>query len=137
MKNGNSGTSLNSTELKYPDMRDELLEYLLGLSDIDYQIEKWIQYNPKDKIKFDCLNLVIHFIFDDTVLGEAPEKAIGFFLLNKREADAVRDVVRNLDIVLKKYGMDKEDSFYIQTDEWRSVLNASKKAYSLISNDAA
>ena len=99
-------------------------------------LQKWSQYNPKNKIKFDCLDFVIHFIFDDTVLGEAPEKAIGFYLFNKREAAAVRDVVRNLDIVFEKYGMDEEDSFYIQTDEWRSVVHASKKAYSLIANDA-
>ena len=137
MKNGNTGTSLNSSELKYPNMRGELLEYLQGLSDTAYQIEKWGQYNPKGKIKFDCLDLAIHFFFDDTILGEAPEKAIGIFLLNNCEADAVRDVVRKLDFVLKKYGMDEEDSFYIQTDEWRSVVDASKKAYSLISNSPA
>src|SRR3546814_12036119 len=83
--------------LMYPNMRDELLDYLGGLADLDYQQKVWVRGEPHPGIQHDELDYALHFLFDDTDLAESPEKSIGVFLLDKEEARVVHCVAQALD----------------------------------------
>jgi hypothetical protein len=124
------------TEMKYPNMRKELIEYLEGLSDKQYQLDCWVNNQCPDGVEHDDFDLAVHFLFDDTLCAESPEKSVGVFLRNLEEAGAVKTVCDNIDQLLNKYGCNKTDDEYIQTTEWDNILISSSLALNLlISND--
>lgn len=118
--------------MKYPNMRDDLLNYLCSLSDREYQINSWVNKIYPSGIEYDCLDSSIHFIFDDTDFGDAPENSIGDILLNKEEADSIAKLVASINYVFEKYGTNMTDDFYIGTPEWDDVLSSASTAYKLI-----
>ena len=103
--------------MKYPNMREELLQYL----DV---LERGDSKN---------LDYAVHFLFDDTVLADAPERAVGAFLYNSTESDALRRVVGALERVLKKYGTTMPNADYVRTPEWGDVAAESRAARELLS----
>ena len=72
-------------EIRYPEMRIELMEYLGGLSDVDYQLRVWVNEQGGVGVH-DELDCVIHFIYDDTPLAKDPYSAIGWYLRSDEEA---------------------------------------------------
>src|SRR3546814_6031875 len=90
--------------LMYPNMRDELLDYLGGLADADYQQKVWVRGEPHPGIEHDELDYALHFLFDDTDLAQSPEQTYRVFLLNKDEAHAMTSVTQSLDGLLTQYG---------------------------------
>ncbi len=113
-------------ELKYPNMREELVDYLSGLSDLDYQRNVWVAGKSPPGIVHDELDYAIHFIFDDTCLAKNFSSEIGDILFNQEEADAVDALVDALNYIFGKYGLNLTDSGYIEKPERTSVLQAAK-----------
>src|SRR3546814_15953807 len=109
--------------LMYPNMREELLEDLDGLADLDYQQKVWVRGEPHPGIQHDELDYALHFLFDDTDLAESPEKSIGVFLLDKEEARVVHCVTQALDALLTQYGVDLSDARYLAKPEWTQVVD--------------
>ena len=66
--------------VKYPKMREELLETLRSLADREYQHKVWLERDYPPEIKYDCFDEVVHFLYDDTVLAENPDAAIGVII---------------------------------------------------------
>ena len=118
--------------MKYPNMRNELISYLEGLSDWEYQKKCWILNECPNKVENDELDYAVHFLFDDTKLSSNPESLIGIFLKNKIEAQAVKSVCEELDKIFKKYGYDRSDKEYINFSEWPKVIKSASKAFSLL-----
>jgi len=114
--------------LAHPRMRDELLDYLDGLSDLDYQQKVWVRREAHPGVKHDELDYAIHFLFDDTGLARAPQASIGAFLFDEAEARAVQDVTRALDAVLDQYGTALTDAAYLAKPEWQHVVDAAQSA---------
>jgi len=123
---------MERAEVKYPSMRAELVEYLRGLSDRDYQQSAWVEHNYPPPVKYDDLDMAIHFLFDDTNLSDDAEDSIGWFLYDESEAGLVSAVTRALDAVFDKYGLGESDEFYIHTKEWDAVLTAARAAHSAL-----
>src|SRR3546814_11564142 len=98
---------------RYPNMRDELLDYLGGVAYAHYQQKVWVRGQPQPGIEHDELDYGLHFLFDDTDLAQSPEKTIGVFLLNKEEARAVHSVTQSLDALLTQYGAELSDAEYL------------------------
>ena len=113
-------------------MRIELIGYLEGLSNKQYQLDCWVNNQCPDGVEYDDFDSAVHFLFDDTACAESPEKLIGVFLRNKEEAEAVKVVCRKIDRLLNKYGCKKADSEYIQTSEWTEILISSKAALDIL-----
>lgn len=120
-------------KMKYPDMRDELIDYLVSLSDKDYQDAVWVRREARSGVVHDELDYAIHFIYDDTCLGQNPSEAIGWFLKNEDEAESIRSLVLALNLVFSKYGLDLSDREYIAKPEWSDVVRAAERSRSVLS----
>jgi hypothetical protein len=119
--------------LKYPSMRDELIDYVTALSDITYQQRYWIGGETSDEVKHDELDYAIHFLYDDTCLSRNPLEAIGLFLKNDDEAALVGDLIGALEKVFDIYGTKLGDNEYIKTSEWKDVISRAGKLKAALS----
>ncbi|MDN6866213.1 MULTISPECIES: hypothetical protein [Pseudomonas] len=122
---------LELSELKFPSMREELISYLSGLSDLEYQYQAWVERSSPG-LDYDELNYTIHFLYDDTGLAENASNWIGLVLRDEVEARSVENVVSALDLVFDKYGTELSDKEYLEKKEWLWVVNASKDALSIL-----
>ena len=118
--------------MKYPSMREELINYLKGLSDLDYQKKCWILNDCPIGVEYDELDLAIHFLFDDTQLATDPEALIGDLLIDKMEAESIKLVCDALNKLFEKYGLYKTDEEYINFVEWSDVVESASKTLSLM-----
>lgn len=118
--------------IDYPEMRDELIQILEALSDKNYQYSCWVHGNCPEGVEHDELDYSLHFLFDDTKLGEAPESTVGVILINDAEAVLLKELCSSIEIVLNKYGRELEDLDYIKTPEWSGVLLCAKRALDTI-----
>lgn len=118
---------LELSQLNYPDMRGELIDYLHALSDREYQRQAWVLGNRPGG-GYDELNYAIHFLYDDTDLAKDPSSLIGWILTGENEANAITSLIRALDTVFDKYGTDLSDEEYLDKTEWGTVLNMAKNA---------
>jgi hypothetical protein len=72
-------------DVKYPEMRREVINALIALADPEYQQRVWIDGNyPRDNF-YDDLSLNINILYD-TVLPD-PTPRIGAVLLDENEVD--------------------------------------------------
>lgn len=115
-------------------MREQLIDFLLCLSDMEYQKECWVKGNCPSGVQWDNFDLAVHFFFDDTDLASNAKIQIGYFLRDENEANLVRDLCNKIDIIFDEYGTELSDNEYINLPEWKEVLRAAKKAHSFISN---
>ena len=120
--------------VKYPEMRNELIEHLRVLSDPDYQERVWVRKDMPEGRDFDDFDLIVHFFFDDTDLGDDAKATIGWFVENEIESSLVSRVADAIDSVLQKHGHDLADSEYMACKEWEEVMKAAKDAAAVIKN---
>ncbi|MEZ2247530.1 hypothetical protein [Microcoleus sp.] len=114
--------------VKYPKMREELLETLRNLADRDYQDQVWVKRDYPLGIKYDCFDEAVHFLYDDTVLAENPDAAIGVIIENEKEARFMEAVCQAIDLVFEALGTEVSDEEYIKSSEWTGVVEAASKA---------
>jgi hypothetical protein len=115
------------TDLKYPEMREELIDYLQSLSDREYQIRIWVNKNFPTPKYFDSLTMTLQLLEDLGVFRD-PEKLIGTIFKNQEEVTALARLSRALDFVFSLYGNDLPDSIYIQSSEWDDVISEATAA---------
>ncbi|MDT4331552.1 SCO4402 family protein [Methylomonas sp. MED-D] len=85
--------------MKYLNLRNELIFYLKGLSDAEYQRSCWINHDYQSGIEYDEFDLAVHFLFDDTTLSSESESWIGLCLKNKEEAFKVKRVCDAIGVI--------------------------------------
>jgi len=112
----------------YPHMREELVDYLVGLSDLDYQRRVWIDAGSQKTVVYDNFDLAVHFLFDDTALASDPYSTIGKILQDASEARAIAVLKSCLDDLFNQYGLTLSDAEYIALPEWRTVIAAAEAA---------
>lgn len=113
-------------------MRAELLSCLEGLSDPAYQRSCWVEGKCPDGVKHDEFDYAIHFLFDDTELGSAPESCIGNFLINQKEAECIRKVCDAINHLFDRHGTELSDADYISCPEWEQVISTARDALRVI-----
>jgi hypothetical protein len=118
-------------QLRSPDMRTRLIEYLKDLSDIDYQKNHWGVFDEKSGT-YDELDSVVHFLFDETALASDPAGLIGWSLYSIEEAVSIRKLSEAFDTVFKANGLNLSDQEYLVTQEWPLVLQAASDALSML-----
>ncbi|MES2821393.1 MAG: hypothetical protein V4812_20660 [Pseudomonadota bacterium] len=124
--------------LKLATMRKELLQYLEGLSDIEYQKKIWVAGERTEGVMHDELDYTIHFLYDDTDLATDPDSLIGWILLDKIEVDSIKELISALDRLFEVHGLNSTDEEYMQAKEWGFVISAAKTARNIIiKNDEA
>lgn len=110
----------------YPEMRQELLETATVLADPEYQQRVWVERRIPPRIDDDSFDYAVHFIYDDTCLGEDASQAIGLYVRDEREADAIRILVDALDKLFLARGTGLTDAQYLACTEWPHVVDAAK-----------
>jgi hypothetical protein len=114
--------------VKYPKMREELLETLRSLADREYQHKVWLENDYPPGIEYDSFDDAVHFLYDDTVLAENPDAAIGVIIENEKEARLMAAVCQAIDLVFEALGTEASDEEYITSSEWTGVVEAASKA---------
>ncbi|MEX5593958.1 SCO4402 family protein [Pseudomonas orientalis] len=122
---------LELSELKFPSMREELISYLSGLSDLDYQYQAWVE-RSSPSLDYDEFNYTVHFLYDDTSLAENASDWIGLVLRDEKEVRSIENLVSALNVIFDKYGTELSDREYLEKNEWLWVVNASKDALSIL-----
>ena len=108
-------------------MRAELIDYIRGLSNYEYQMQCWVARECPGDIIHDELDYAIHFLFDDTALASSPEELIGVCLSNIEEANLIRNLCSSIDAFFQKYGYEKTDEEYINLPGWELIIAESSK----------
>lgn len=119
------------TELSSPHVRAQLINYLIGLADVEYQLANWQIFNH-DKNTYDEFDYTVHFLYDDTYLADNPELAIGDSLYDQDEVQAVTAIITVLEKIFGRYGLNLSDTAYIATPEWNEVITSAKAALAVL-----
>lgn len=119
-------------DVKYPEMRTELIEHLKALSNTDYQQRVWVLGESDGATVHDEFDYAVHYLYDDTRLAKDPASTIGSILRSAEEADKVSKLVEVIEVIFRQYGKKLSDAEYIQFPEWAAVLKAAKDAAGLI-----
>lgn len=114
--------------VKYPKMREELLETLRSLADREYQHKVWLERDYPPGIECDSFDEAVHFLYDDTVLAENPDAAIGVIIEDEKEARLMSAVCQAIDLVFEVLGTGVSDEEYIKSSEWNGVVEAAFRA---------
>lgn len=109
-------------------MREELLETLRSLADREYQHKVWLEGDYPPGIECDSFDEAVHFLYDDTVLAENPDAAIGVIIEDEKEASLMSAVCQAIDLVFEVLGTEVSDEEYIKSAEWTMVVEAALKA---------
>ena len=121
------------SNIKYPEMRAELVGHLQALADPEYQQRVWVEGSSEGTIRHDEFDYVVHFLYDDTQLAGDPHSTIGWILCDTGEADQIKTLVSAIEGVFQKYGTDLSDAQYVDLPEWLSVIDAAREALTVIS----
>ena len=78
----------------------------------------------------------IGLLYDDTLLAENPETAIGIFLKDENEVQMIKTVVVALERVFDALGTNATDEEYISSREWSEVIKAAAYALEVIKDDS-
>ncbi|WP_081489010.1 SCO4402 family protein [Cupriavidus basilensis] len=118
---------LELSKLKFPSMREELIDYLHGLSDKEYQYQAWVNHEcPRGG--YDELDYAIHFLYDDTKLASDPASTVGWILVDDKEVGLMENLIVKINIMFDKYGFGLDDKDYIEKVEWDDVVNSARIA---------
>lgn len=120
--------------LKYPGMREELLDYLRTLADVEFQRRAWVRHELPPGVE-NCFDFAVHFIFDDAKLAEDHSGAIGLFIKDEDEVRLIEAVVHALEQVFNALGMEATDEEYIDCPEWAGVLESASRAWQVMKDD--
>lgn len=120
-------------DVQNPSKRVELISLLRELSDTDYQIKFWI--NHEDFPNSSGIDEVIHFIFDDTDIGDEAESEIGAIFANKEEARSVKAVANALEVILDELG-DVNSSEFLKHPQWPKLMSHARAALRLLEASA-
>lgn len=105
-----------------------MINHLKTLSDKEYQINAWVKHDFPEGVKYDCLDFLIHFFFDDTSIAENPQSNIGVFFINEKEASSVTKVLTLLSSLIDELG-NADDQTYINSPVWDKVVKEATIAY--------
>jgi len=127
-------TNQKNTILKSPKIREELINAMKTLSDLNYQEEGWVNNNLPNG-RHDTFDQRIHFLYDDNLYADDINAEIGDTIKNENEAKVVSDVIYEIDTIFKIYGKNLTDKEYINLPEWKNVLSSARKAYQYLNTD--
>lgn len=116
------------SEVRFPQMRAEVIDAVRALADPEYQQRVWIRRELPQPDYYDDFTLNIHILYDDTRVLEEPAGTVGDVLRSAEEATALAPLARQLDALFDRYGTDLSDEEYLATPEWAGVVRAAQTA---------
>ncbi|MFJ7150587.1 hypothetical protein ACIQVT_20665 [Streptomyces sp. NPDC100445] len=111
-----------------PEMRRSIISAVRALADEEYQRRVWVDRNYPKEGYYDDFDMNLHILFDDTLVLEDPEAALGTVLRSVLEVDAMATLASALDDLLAMEGEDKTDAEYISSPLWGPVVRSASVA---------
>lgn len=115
------------TEVRFPQMRSEIILAVKALADPDYQWSAWVRHELPPG-HFDDFTHQIHILYDDTQVLESPYSAVGLYLRSPDEAAAMQALARAIDNLFAQLGTELSDEEYLKSASWTSVVEAARAA---------
>lgn len=126
---------LEFSEIKFPDIRVNLIAYVNSLSDMQYQKQFWGKKDPENPEFYDDFDESIHFLYDSTDIASDPESWIGLALKNTTEANLISNLDKSLNELFEKHGTDLKDEEYMQMKEWEFITGNAETLYAELTKE--
>jgi hypothetical protein len=122
--------------IEFPDMRLNVLDNVILLSDLSYQERVWVRHEKVNGVQYDAFSEVIHCLYDDSSFERDPRRTIGTLLFDENEAGLIKNTMDLIDELFDKYGRGLSDDEYIHKPEWPSIMASAENAYkAMMAND--
>ncbi|MGH3708601.1 MAG: SCO4402 family protein [Pseudonocardiaceae bacterium] len=116
-------------DVRYPVLRNEVLDAMKNLSDPEYQQRVWIDRKFPSANYYDDFDMVIHILYDDTIIAEDACSTIGDILKNKTEAQVVEVVIQALEEVFDEGSRHADFEVLRARPSWPKVIEAAAVAW--------
>lgn len=119
--------------IKYPSMRQNLVDVLCRLSDLDYQQAVWLD-SSQEQIRdseYDYFDLTTKSLLDDFI-WDAAERLIGAIFRDTEELEASLDVVKQLSIFLQTKTTNQGVDMYINDPDWLLIVATARNAIRIL-----
>ena len=103
--------------------RESLIRQLELLT--SYDIDRVAPLQPE------MLDIIIHFLFDDTRIADNTEGVIGIILVDAEEARAITALLEALQHLMDEFDLDDPQS-YPGSTEWKHVLTTAQIALNML-----
>jgi len=113
--------------MRFPAMRNEIVNAVRALSDEDYQWSAWIR-RELPAGQYDDFTYRVHILYDDTDVVVNPDDTVGDYLRSGQEAAAMRTLGAALDQLFDSLGTERTDEEYLRSPEWPLVIAAAQAA---------
>ena len=127
--------NLEHLPIQFPDLRANLIEYVYGLSNRQYQQDFWGKTLAENTNFYDDFDQAIHFLYDTLDLNNAPEQWLNLIFINEIEIQFTKNLINDLERLFQKYGLNLTDSEYQQTSQWEQILSSAKILYQELANN--
>jgi hypothetical protein len=107
--------------LRYPDLRDEVIAHVSHLADPEYQDRVWVRREYPTPDYYDDFSQTFEALEDLGAL-EDPDRAVGSYLRTTAEAGALAELGECFRRLFDRYGTDISDAEYLRTAEWSEVV---------------
>lgn len=117
-------------QIRFPEMRTEVVLAVRSLSDPDYQQRVWIRGEYPRENFHDNFTENVHVLFDDVVVLPDPQVGVGA-VLYPDEVDAMKALGEVLDPLIDELG-NVDDAAYLAHPKWAEVVHRAKNAYQVL-----
>lgn len=121
--------NLDYLSSKFSHLRADLIQYVYGLSDHQYQQKFWGKTLAENPDFYDDFDQAIHYLYDTLELDNQPETWLNLVFLNNNEIQLAKNLINALEKLFQLYGLKLTDSDYQQKPEWEDILFSAKKLY--------
>ncbi|MFC5290560.1 barstar family protein [Actinokineospora guangxiensis] len=128
MSSANAAPVTTVSEVRFVEMRAEIISAVHALADVEYQQRVWVRREYPHENVYDDFGTNVHILCDDTSVLENPFGAVGVFLRSAEEAEALLPLRTAMDGLLDQLGGQLEDIQYIESPLWPPVVAAAKTA---------
>jgi hypothetical protein len=119
------------SDIRFPDMRNEIVRAVKALADPEYQWSAWVRRELPPG-RYDEFTHRIHILYDDTQVLEDPECAVGVYLRSVEEANVMRKLASAIDTLFDDLGTELSDEQYLRAPGWAAVVDAAKEALGVL-----
>ncbi|MFC5660720.1 SCO4402 family protein [Streptomyces nogalater] len=119
-------------DVSFPEMRRNVLSAVQALSDEEYQRRVWVDMDYPHEGYYDDFEMNLHILYDDTLVLEDPESAMGTVLRSEEEVKAMAELASAIDLLLDREGTGKTDAEYISSPLWGPVVRSAAVAHAAL-----
>lgn len=120
-------------EVRYPEMRAEVVRAVTALADPGYQRRVWVARQFPHPKFFDDLDANLHVLFDDATVLPDPGQAVGTIVW-AGEVPALAELGRVLGPLIDELG-DVPQQAYLDHPRWEDVVRAASRAVAVMDAD--